>query len=72
MEDIFSIGEVSRLLEVPAATIRFWEQEGLISPCKGGEPLPCLRPQRAGRNRGRDLSAQFRGPGKKDPSAPPL
>ena len=35
MEDIFSIGGVSRLLEVPAATIRFWEQEGLISPCKG-------------------------------------
>lgn len=35
MEDIFSIGEVSRLLEVPAATIRFWEQEGLISPQKG-------------------------------------
>lgn len=36
MEDIFSIGEVSGLLEVPAATIRFWEQEGLISlPARG-------------------------------------
>ena len=33
MEDIFSIGEVSRLLEVPAATIRFWEQEGHNAPC---------------------------------------
>jgi len=34
MEDIFSIGEVSKLLDVPAATIRFWEQEGLLSPRK--------------------------------------
>ena len=35
MEDIFSIGEVSKLLDIPPATIRFWEQEGLISPPKG-------------------------------------
>ena len=32
MEDIFSIGEVSKLLDVPAATIRFWSQEGLLAP----------------------------------------
>ena len=34
MEDIFSIGEVSKLLDVPAATIRSWEEEGLLSPRK--------------------------------------
>lgn len=72
MEDIFSIGEVSRLLEVPAATIRFWEQEGLISPPEGGEPLPRLWTQGAGRDRRRGFSTQFRGPGEKDPTAPPL
>ena len=45
MEDIFSIGEVSRLLEVPAATIRFWEQEGLISPCKGANRYRAYGPR---------------------------
>lgn len=44
MEDIFSIGEVSRLLEVPAATIRFWEQEGLISPRRGRTATASMDP----------------------------
>lgn len=36
---------MSRLLEVPAATIRFWEQEGLISPCKGANRYRAYGPR---------------------------
>ena len=64
MEDIFSIGEVSRLLEVPAATIRFWEQEGLISP-RRGEPLPRLWTQGAGRDPQTWFFYAVQGPGEK-------
>ena len=35
MEKIFSIGELSRLLGIPAATLRFWESQGLFSVSKG-------------------------------------
>lgn len=31
MEEMFSIGRVAELLDVPPATIRFWEQAGLFS-----------------------------------------
>lgn len=31
MEERFSIGKVAQLLDVPAATIRFWEERGLFS-----------------------------------------
>ncbi len=31
MDQLFSIGEVARLLEIPTATLRFWEEEGLFS-----------------------------------------
>ena len=34
MEDALSIGEVAELLEIPAATIRFWEDAGLFSVTK--------------------------------------
>lgn len=45
MEDVFSIGEVSKLLDIPAATIRFWEQEGLISPRKGANRYRAYGPR---------------------------
>lgn len=35
MEKMFSIGELSRLLDVPTATLRFWESQGLFSVSKG-------------------------------------
>ena len=35
MEKMFSIGELSRLLGIPAATLRFWESQGLFSVSKG-------------------------------------
>lgn len=31
MEEVFSIGRVAELLDIPPATIRFWEQAGLFS-----------------------------------------
>lgn len=35
MEEKFSIGRVAQLLNIPAATIRFWEKAGLLSISKG-------------------------------------
>ena len=35
MEELFTIGEVARLLDVPTATLRFWEEKGLFSVEKG-------------------------------------
>lgn len=33
--NVFSIGDISRLLNVPTATLRFWEEKGLFSVGKG-------------------------------------
>lgn len=35
MEELFTIGEVAKLLDVPTATLRFWEEKGLFSVEKG-------------------------------------
>ena len=35
MEDMFSISDIAQLLNVPAATLRFWEEKGLFSVSKG-------------------------------------
>lgn len=35
MNDLFTIGEVAELLNVPTATLRFWEEKGLFSVSKG-------------------------------------
>ena len=34
-EQTFSIGKVAKLLDIPAATLRFWEEMGLFSAQKG-------------------------------------
>jgi len=34
MDSLFTIGEVSKRLNIPASTLRFWEQEGLFSVAK--------------------------------------
>ena len=67
----FSIGEVSRLLEVPAATIRFWEQEGLISPCKGANRYRAYGPRELAEIAD-VIFLRSSGVPVKDPSAPPL
>ena len=39
MNHMFSIGDIARLLNVPTATLRFWEEKGLLTVEK---PLPAL------------------------------
>ena len=35
MDDSFTIGKIAQLLDIPAATIRYWEEQGLFSVKKG-------------------------------------
>lgn len=35
MNEVFSIGDIARLLNVPTATLRFWEEKGLFSAERG-------------------------------------
>lgn len=35
MEKYLSIGEVSRLLDIPESTLRFWQDKGIFSVEKG-------------------------------------
>ncbi len=35
MERIFHIGEISRFFQIPASTLRYWEETGILSPRKG-------------------------------------
>jgi DNA-binding transcriptional MerR regulator len=35
MSELFTIGEVAQLLNIPTATLRYWEERGLFSVAKG-------------------------------------
>ena len=35
MDRIFHIGEISRFFQIPASTLRYWEETGILSPRKG-------------------------------------
>lgn len=35
----FQIGEISRFFDIPASTLRYWEDKGVLHPEKNGKPL---------------------------------
>lgn len=47
MDCVFQIGEISNFFDIPASTLRFWEESGvLVPPKKPGEPVSgvhCIR-----------------------------
>lgn len=34
MDCVFQIGEISKFFDVPASTLRFWEESGVLIPQK--------------------------------------
>lgn len=34
MECVFQIGEISKFFDIPASTLRFWEESGILIPKK--------------------------------------
>lgn len=47
MEQLFTISELAKLLEITARTIRFYEQKGLISPQRAGNTRVYTRRDKA-------------------------
>lgn len=34
MKQTFNIGEIANFFQLPASTLRYWEETGLITPCE--------------------------------------
>lgn len=40
-ENVLSIGKVSKLLNIPRDTLRYFEQEGIVEAADGIKEIPC-------------------------------